>query len=71
MLLGLVEFEKCAILILNIDSGRKQLGLVEFEKCAIFKENTDYQPMVLGLVEFEKCAIFGAAAKIRLNCWGL
>ena len=38
--LGLVEFEKCAILghLLNIHSAT--LGLVEFEKCAILRRIT-------------------------------
>ena len=35
ILLGLVEFEKCAILRKSVIYGFCGLGLVEFEKCAI------------------------------------
>ena len=38
--LGLVEFEKCAILQRAVTKPSNALGLVEFEKCAIFYRST-------------------------------
>ena len=56
--LGLVEFEKCAILYVCRIGITDTLGLVEFEKCAILSKYRTPAKIALGLVEFEKCAIF-------------
>ena len=55
--MGLVEFEKYAILEIRKEFQRNGLGLVEFEKYAILRYCRGSKNIELGLVEFEKYAI--------------
>ena len=70
-MLGLVEFEKCAIFLFFLLRGDLPLGLVEFEKCAIFYSPEKKLTDKLGLVEFEKCAIFSLFGSYPIRGWGL
>ena len=46
--LGLVEFKKCAIFLMNGNICVMQLGLVEFKKCAIFSNSHNQVVTVVG-----------------------
>ena len=70
-MLGLVEFEKGAILSASWSRTAVWLGLVEFEKGAIFHRCGVPQKELLGLVEFEKGAIFSPSMLAAAVGWGL